>query len=230
MRKLFTIAAILGLSVSFCALAASADTVTYSVTGTYASGTPFTSTMLSNPGDSFTFTFSFNSALLGPGPILGDSTGSIAIPGGFNYTDSSGGTTIHSLTGQAGTVNFVDTAAGGLFDLDFFFGGDMFTLMLCSTGSTFDCLTGTNPGFINGTPPALNTGMFTVEPGGTGANAGFGSIFADDDTEDFAAIASGTVTATPVSGVPEPSSLLLLGSGFLALGGFARKRLIARFN
>jgi hypothetical protein len=40
---------------------------------------------------------------------------------------------------------------------------------------------------------------------------------------------SGTVTATAVS-TPEPSSLLLLGSGFLALGGFARKRLIARFN
>jgi hypothetical protein len=29
---------------------------------------------------------------------------------------------------------------------------------------------------------------------------------------------------------PSPSSLLLLGSGSLALGGFARKRLIARFN
>jgi hypothetical protein len=43
------------------------------------------------------------------------------------------------------------------------------------------------------------------------------------------AIIDGKVTATP-TGVPEPSSLLLLGSGFLALGGFARKRLVARFN
>jgi hypothetical protein len=37
----------------------------------------------------------------------------------------------------------------------------------------------------------------------------------------------GEISTSPV---PEPSSLLLLGSGFLALGGFARKRLIARFN
>jgi hypothetical protein len=36
-------------------------------------------------------------------------------------------------------------------------------------------------------------------------------------------------TATAVS-APEPSSLLLLGSGFLALGGLVRRRLIARFN
>jgi hypothetical protein len=230
MRRLFTIVAFLGLPISFCALAASAGTVDYTVVGTYATGAPFTSTLLSNPGDSFTFTFSFDSALLGPGPIPGDFTGDIPIPGGFNYTDSFGGTTIHSLTGQAGSVNFVDTSAGGLFDLDFSFGGDAFTLMLCSTGSTFDCLDGTDPGFIDGTPPALNTGMFTIEPGGTGANAGFGSIFADDDTGDFAAIASGTVTATPVSAVPEPSSLLLLGSGFLALGGFARKRVTTLFN
>ncbi len=228
MRKLLTIVAILGLSISFCALAASADTVSYSVSGTYASGTPFTSTLLSNPGDSFTFTFSVNSALLGPGPIGGDGSGTIPIT--FNYTDSLGGTTLFQLTGQAGTVNFFDTALGGLFDLDFSFGGDAFTLMLCSTGSTFDCLDGTDPGFIDGTPPTLNTGMFAIEPGGTGDNAGFGSIFGDDDTGDFAAIASGTVDATPVSTVPEPSSLLLLGSGFLALGGFARKRVTTLFN
>jgi hypothetical protein len=226
MRKLLTIMAILGLSISFCALAASADTVSYTVSGTYATGAPFTSTLLSNPGDSFTFTFSFDSALLGTGPIVNPQTGDIAIPGGFNYTDSSG----HSLIGQPGSVNFVDTDLGGLFDLDFSFGGDSFTLMLCSTGSTFDCLDGTDPGFFDGTPPRLNTGMFTIEPGGTGENAGFGSIFGDDDTGNFAAIASGTVVATPVSTVPEPSSLLLLGSGFLALGGFARKRVITLFN
>jgi hypothetical protein len=220
MRKLLTIVAILGLSISFFALAASADTVTYTITGTYASGAPFTSTMLSNPGDSFTFTFSFDSALLGPGPISLNQTGDIAIPGGFNYTDSAGGTIVHSLTGQAGSVNFANLTALGLFDLDFMFGGDMFILQLM----------GPDPGFIDGTPPTLNTGSFVITPGGTGLDAGLGSLFGDGDTGDFAAIASGTVDATPVSTVPEPSSLLLLGSGFLALGGFARKRVITLFN
>jgi hypothetical protein len=219
MRKLLTIMAILGLSIGFCALAASADTVSYTVSGTYATGAPFTSTMLSNPGDSFTFTFSVDSALLGPGPIGGNMTGDLG-PITFNYTDSLGGTIIHSLTGQTGFVNFADLTALGLFDLDFTFGGDAFILQLM----------GPDPGFIDGTPPTLNTGSFTITPGGTGPNAGLGSLFGDGTTADFAAIASGTVDATPVSAVPEPSSLLLLGSGFLALGGFARKRVSMLFN
>ena len=218
MRKLVTIAAVLGLSISFCALAASADTVSYTVSGTYATGAPFTSTLLSNPGDSFTFTFSLDSALLGPGPIGKDMTGDIPIT--FSYTDSLGGTVVHSLTGQAGSVSFADLTALGLFDLDFTFNGDLFILQLM----------GPDPGFIDGVPPTLNTGSFVITPGGTGPDAGLGSLFGDGDTGDFAAIASGTVNATPVSTVPEPSSLLLLGSGFLALGGFARKRLITLFN
>lgn len=218
MRKLLSIVAILGLSISFSALATSADTVSYSVSGTYATGTPFTSTLLSNPGDSFTFTFSFNSADLGPGPIGMIQTGDLPIT--FNYTDSLGGTIIHSLTGQAGFVNFADLTALGLFDIDFTFGGDMFILQLM----------GPDPGFIDGTPPTLNTGIFTITPGGTGPDAGLGSLFGDGTTAEFAAIASGTVDATPVSTVPEPSSLLLLGSGFLALGGFARKRVVTLFN
>jgi len=219
MRKLLTIMAILGLSISFCALAASADTVSYTVSGTYATGAPFTSTLLSNPGDSFTFTFSFDSALLGPGPIGKDMTGDLG-PIPFSYTDSLGGTIVHSLTGQAGFVNFADLTALGLFDLDFTFNGDLFVLQLM----------GPDPGFIDGVPPTLNTGSFTITPGGTGPDAGLGSLFGDADTGDFAAIASGTVVATPVSTVPEPSSLLLLGSGFLALGVFARKRVITLFN
>jgi hypothetical protein len=221
MRKLFTILAVLGLAVGMSARNARADgVVDYTVKGTYATGTGFSSTALSNPGDSFTFSFSIDSALLGP-----ISSGSIMdIPVTFNYTDFVGMTTNHSLTGQAGSVNLNDESTNppGLIDLAFTFGGDLFFLQL----------SGLDPGFIitKGTP-ALNTGTFMITPGGTGADAGLGSLFGDGITGNFAAIAAGgTVAAIPATAVPEPSSLLLLGSGFLALGGFARKRLVARVN
>jgi len=203
MRKALTIMALLALAASFGAQIARADgPVDYVVTGTLATGDPFTSTTLANPGDSFSFTFSVDPALLGPGPIGAGATGDIPIT--FNYTDT---TTSLSLTDQAGSVTFYDENEGGLFDLNFLFGGDQFVLQLF----------GPDPGFIDGTPPALNTGTFVISPG----------LFGDGDTADFAAIASGTVQATPTAAVPEPSSLLLLGSGFLMLGSFARKRLFS---
>lgn len=216
MRKVTWILALLALGFGLSAGTTLADgVVDYTVNGTYATGAGMSSTALSNPGDSFTFTFSVDPAELGPGP-LGDQTGELAIT--FDYTDFVGSTTVYSLTGQAGFVNFADETQFGLFDIDFVSGGDSFTLQLM----------GPDPGFINGTPPTLNTGNFVITPGGTGPDAGFGSLFGDQNTGNFAAVASGTVGATPSTPVPEPSSLLLLGSGFVALGSFARKRLLAR--
>jgi hypothetical protein len=212
MRKAIWILTLLALGFGLSAGTALADgVVDYTVSGTYATGAGMSSTALSNPGDSFTFTFSFDPAALGPGP-LGDQTGELPIT--FDYTDFLGNTTIHTLTGQAGFVNFADENQFGLFDIDFVSGGDSFSLQLM----------GPDPGFINGTPPTLNTGNFVITRGGTGTDAGLGSLFGDQNTNNFAAVASGTVTAA----VPEPSSLLLLGSGFVALGSFARKRLLAR--
>jgi hypothetical protein len=51
-----------------------------------------------------------------------------------------------------------------------------------------------------------------------------------NDPTIFGDLTGGTVNGTPSVAAPEPSSLLLLGSGFLALGGFARKRLVTLFN
>jgi hypothetical protein len=84
-------------------------------------------------------------------------------------------------------------------------------------------------GFTDGTPPTLITGgPFTIDDTmsvlgemSPSCVSPFGPFCADD--------ISGTVTATPSAAVPEPSSLLLLGSGFLALGGFARKRVTTLF-
>jgi PEP-CTERM motif-containing protein len=222
MRKLVTILALLGLAVGVSALDAHADgVVDYTVSGVFGpiSGVP--STSLSNAGDSFTLTFSVNSTAL----VSNGFGMSLDITTPFVYTDIT--TPSLSLDGS-GTVNFFTACSpspcppqinnGGLFSL----------LFTGPNGNTFMFdLFGTDAGFIDGTPPILNTNA-----GGPPFTIGDGSIFGEampDNTAVGENSVSGTVTATAVS-TPEPSSLLLLGSGFLALGGFARKRLIARFN
>ena len=212
MRKALGVLALFSLAFAMSAPSASADgTVDYTVNGTFGAVVGFPDTTLSTAGDSFTITFSVDPALLGPGP-LGDATGNIPIT--FNYTDFLGGTVNHSLTGQAGVVTFFTENDFGLFDIEFFpAGGDDFFLQLF----------GLDPGFIDGTTPILNTGVFTITPGD---DMGDGSSFGDFTNPAINSITSGTVPAT--AAMPEPSSLLLLGSGFLALGSFARKRLFQR--
>ena len=213
MRKTVAILGLLSLAFVIGASSARADgvgLVDYSVTGTFAAIDGFPSTSISNAGDSFTFTFSVDPTSLGTGPL---GLASSPIPITFDYTDSLHGTTISSLTGEPGTVTFNSLDQGGLFDIDFFVGGDHFILQL----------EGTVAGFTDGSTPTLNTGSFTITDGITsGPDAGMGSMLGDFDADTVDAIAGGTVTA---SAMPEPSSLLLLGSGFLALGSFARKRL-----
>jgi hypothetical protein len=75
----------------------------------------------------------------------------------------------------------------------------------------------------------LNTGgPFTID------NTGFSFLGEFTPGPDGVAVGgddiSGTVTATSSTAVPEPSSLLLVGSGLLALSGFARKRQFARLT
>jgi hypothetical protein len=225
MRKLITILALLGLSTGFAALTASADTtITYTVDGTFTATPGFPSTSLSNTDDSFSLTFSVDSGVLGTGPI--GSTMSPNVPVTFTYTDIT--TPGFSLTGESGIVNFFTTDAGGLYGL-VFTGPDGNTFMLelfgagCSDVPIAPTCVG---GFTDGTPPVLATGgPFGIDP------TSFFGEFAPDGTplasNDISGSASGTPSTTPV---PEPSSLLLLGGGFLALSGFARKRLVALFN
>jgi hypothetical protein len=188
--------------------------VDYTVTGTYATGSTFSSTPISNPGDSFTFTFSVDPTTLPAGPVLGPS---VSTTTSLDYTDSEGGTTIFSFTDNPAEVTFyLAGASGGLFDLDFSADGHDFVLQLM----------GPDAGYINGSPITLNTGTFAITPG---TSDGSLSLLGDLNTFNFDAIGpDGLVSAVPAAAVPEPSSLLLLGSGFIALGSFARKRLLAR--
>jgi len=228
MRKLLTILALLGVSTGVAALTARADTtIAYGVEGTFSAIPGFPSTSQSNDGDSFTLTFSVDSGVLGTSAI-GNSM-SPGVPVTFTYTDIT--TPGLSLPNQSGIVNFFTTDGGGLFSVTFTGpNGNIFMFELMGLGC-FDmpipasCV----GGFTDGTPPVLTTGgPFALD------DTVFAFLGEFDPSTDNALRGdniSGTVTATPsTTTVPEPSSLMLLGSGFLALGGIARKRLIARFN
>ena len=218
MRKALTILALLGLAVGISARTASADgVVDYTVSGAFGS-TVFGDTSLSAAGDNFTVTFSVD-----PADLVSSTVGmSNAITISLDYTDFVGTSTTvrNSLSGEPGTVTFFTESQFGLFDLDFFVpspDGDHFTLQLF----------GPDAGFNVGPPLTLNTGgPFVISPGD---DIGDGSLLGDFTSGTANSITSGSVT-TSTSNVPEPSSILLLGSGFLALGAFARKRLFASGN
>src|SRR5277367_4494053 len=127
MRKGLGILALLALGFGTSAGVALADgVVDYTVTGTYATGSTFSSTPISNPGDSFTFTFSVDPTTLPAGPVLGPS---VATTTSLDYTDSLGGTTIFSFTDNPAEVTFyLAGTSGGLFDLDFSADGHDFVL------------------------------------------------------------------------------------------------------
>jgi hypothetical protein len=242
MRKLIAMLALLGLSTGFAALTASADTVTYTVEGTFSAAPPFPTTSIAHLGDMFMLTFSVDSGALGPGvdclPNLCMSPN--ITPVSFVYMDKT--TPSLSLDGTCapmapcGTVNFFTPGNGGLFSLMFTENGNTFMFELVAE----NCFISTSPlecgGFTNGIPPSPSN------PEGTPSTLNItGGPFTLDDTMSglVEAAPDGTLLAadgisgsvlTPSTTVPEPSSLLLVGSGFLALGGFARKRLIARFN
>jgi hypothetical protein len=227
MRKLFTIVALLGLSVSVCAQGARADgVVDYVVSGTFAAITGTPSTSLSHADDAFTLTFSVN---LNSTPLVSNGfgmTADITVP--FVFTDM---TTPSLSVDGSGTLNFFTACSpspcppqipnGGLFSL--LFTGPIGPV---NNGNSFIFdFVGTDAGFIDGPTPTLNTGgPFTIGEGSIFGEATPTATLVGENS------VSGTVTATPsTAAVPEPSSLLLLGSGFLAVG-FARKRLTARFN
>ena len=221
MRKLFAILALLGLAASINARGARADGVTYTVTSTYASDT--STSAVSAPDASFTFSFTV------PSPCSSSSTPSCSnlSIGIANFPAESIDVTFSSatLTGftAPATLSFFSSGGGGLFDLEAFPSGGDFVWSFFGPQ-----IFNTIPNEIcPGPAGTFCIGSFAIT-GGTNAS---GSFFFDmNDPSIFGDLTGGTVNGTPSVAAPEPSSLLLLGSGFLALGGFARKRVTTLFN
>lgn len=171
------------------------------ITGTF-DGNALT-TAFSGPNDIFTLSFSLPT----PGTIQssnGEIQDSTSVTIGF------GGTT---TTLNNSLITFFPSVGGGGLNVDVLFGTDLFEWQLLGT-QLFD------------SSGNLLLGNFPIAP----TNGGFISQLTEDgNTEGF--IASGTIaissaTTTPPTGTtPEPSTLLLLGTGLLGLGALARRGL-----
>lgn len=225
MRKVLTIFAILGFAVGISTLSTRADGVTYTVTSTYASDT--STTAVSAPDATFTFTFTV------PSPCSSASTPpcSNLSMGAANFPTESIDVTFSSPTlpgfTSLATLSFFSSSLGGLFSLEAFPGGGDFDWEFFGPQIFNTTLNEICPG------PAgtFCTGSFSIL-GGTGFPSPTESFFFDmNDPTMGGDLTGGSVTGSSTTvTTPEPSSLLLLGSGFLALGGFARKRLVTLFN
>lgn len=218
MRKTILILAIFSLAIAFAATRAMADDASFDVSGTYSTvaGNSSSSTPVSNPGDAFSFTFTVDPTTLqgvtASSPLSINTPNNVAI----NYNDTTAGITDN----VTGTITLESSSQGGLLDIDFMLGSDAYTLLLSSpTNQQLYTIT-TVDGISTAT---IDIGSFQILDD---AGNCISSFLGQDDTA-CTSVGSGTVTTSSVAPTPEPSAILLFGTGLLGLVTFGRRKLFA---
>lgn len=218
MRKTILILAIYSLAVAFGVTQASADDASFDVSGTYSTvaGNSSSSTPISNPGDAFSFTFTVDPTTLqgvtASSPLSINTPDNVAI----TYNDPTAGITDN----VTGTITLESSSQGGLLDIDFMLGSDPYTLLLSSSTNQQLYSITTVDGISTAT---IDIGSFQIEDDGGNCIASF---LGQDDTA-CTSVGSGTVTTSSVAPTPEPSAILLLGTGLLGLLAFGRRKIFA---